>query len=70
MQGGFLMSKKEIKYVKEANGDFVSHEDFMQAVKNGELVKLRNGVFLDPKTGEEYWSDGTLKESGWETEEM
>ncbi len=61
------MGKKEMKYVKESNGDFVSEEDFWLAVKNGDLVKLPNGTYRDPKTGEEFWPDGTLKEEGWET---
>jgi len=61
------MKKAEIKYVKESNGNFVSQDDFWLAVRRGDLVKLPNGTFRDPKTGEVFWSDGTLKEEGWET---
>ena len=61
------MNKREMKYVRQSNGDFVSKDDFLIAVKNGELVKLPTGTYRDPKTGEEFWQDGTLKEEGWET---
>lgn len=62
------MSKNDTKYFKEPGGGFDSREELLRAYHNGDLVKQADGTYMDRETGEEYWSDGTLKDHGWELE--
>ncbi len=49
-------------YVKDKYGNFKNSSEVDKAVNLGDLKRFANGKFVyDPKTGKEYWADGTKR---------
>ena len=46
---------------RDNNGSYWTKKEAENAVENGDLKRLSNGCFWNPRTGEEFWPDGTKK---------
>lgn len=49
-------------YIRDKYDNYKDAEEVEKAVRNGDLKLYSNGKYVyDPKTGEEFWSDGTKR---------
>lgn len=46
---------------RDNNGSYWTKKEAENAAENGDLKRLSNGCFWNPRTGEEFWPDGTKK---------
>ena len=52
----------ELGYERDKHGNFKNAEEVKKAVENKDLKFFNNGKFAyDPKTGQQYWADGTKR---------